>query len=109
MGWRRGGRTVLNPRALPPLPASRPRPCVEWSDHERLNGSIRMWRREWFPWQRQEAREERPGAEGEGREGEGSALEAWGGGCHRPEGQEWGQQRDGELGLGFGTEAQGSS
>lgn len=109
MGWTRGGRTVLNPRALPPLPTSWPRPCVEQADREGLNGSIRTWRREWFPWQQQEAREERPGVEGEGREREGSEREERGGGLRRPEGQEWGQQRDGELGLGFGAEAQGSS
>lgn len=32
-------------------------------------GSIRMWRRKWFPWQQQETGEERPGEEGEGEEG----------------------------------------
>lgn len=47
--------------------------------------------------------------EGEGREREGSEQEERGGGLRRPEGQEWGQRRDGELGLGFGAEAQGSS
>ena len=86
MGWRRG-RTILNPWALPPLPVSQPRPCFERADCEGLNGSIRMWRRERFPWQQQEAREERPGAEGEGREREGSAREEQGGARHRPEGQ----------------------
>ena len=65
-----------------------------------------MWRRERFPWQRQEAREERPGAEWEGREREGSAREEHGGARRRPEGQGWGQRRDGELGLGFGAAAE---
>lgn len=61
------------------------RPCpppspdqVEQANHEGLNGSIRMWRRKWFPWQQREAREERLGEEGKGERGGGVPSGSWG-------------------------------
>lgn len=57
-----------------------------------------------FPWQRQEAREEKPGEEGEGERGGGITMEEQGRGEQLARGAgEWGQQRDGEVGLGFGA------